>query len=455
MSRILTLTLTIFAVLLLATNLIVTGSGEQEQNQRPITPAEHEAMMMKAMSANIQSVARILKDEKVDLKGELLFTSRGRKKLSAELGEKFPAMQSAKLYSDPLHGVVMADTLTFVEKVLIDADTVVIARQIIFNGSAPVIKGAHELHVFALSSVSAANGTDTVITIDTSGEGVNYVPVPAESSIKADNGSVSINTNGADGEAGLNATAAPSTTATAAASGSTGKPGESGGNGAAGKPGACAADKAGGMGGQGSDGLAGEDGGDGAKGNNGTDAHNQTITIPNTDAPYFQLIGKGGPGSNGGNGGRGGDGGRGGNGGRGGSGIGCQCIPSGVGEGGAGGNAGTGGPGGIAGKGGDGGNGGKAAHFVIFIPPRNYEMSHLRNFGGSGRGGRGGAPGVGGFGGPPGTPGSGGAGGHFATCNARDGADGSAGRTGPSGRHGVWGNWGAWGEVGSLTITII
>jgi hypothetical protein len=452
MSRILTLTFTIFAVLILATNLTVTGSSQQVQNQaRPITPDEHDAMMLKAMSVNIRSVARILKDEKIDLEAELFFTSRGRKKLSAQL-EQFPAMQSVKLYSDPLRGVVMADTLTLAEKLPIEADTVVIAKQIVFSGKAPEIKGPHDLHVFALNSVSAANGAETVVTIDTSGEGVNYVPVPAESQIKVGDGAVTINTSGVDGDTGLNAAAPPSTTAVP---GSPGKRGETGIDGNAGKPGACADKNAGGIGGHGNDGLAGEDGGNGAKGKNGTAAHDLTITIPNIDSPYFQLIAKGGQGSDGGNGGRAGDGGRGGNGGPGGAGIGCQCIANGVGDGGAGGTAGSGGAGGVGGRGGNGGDGGRAGNFAIFMPPRNYDLSHLRTFGGSGRGGRGGQPGLGGMGGPAGTPGSGGSGGHFASCNGRDGISGAVGNPGRPGRHGVAGDWGNWGQPpGSLSVNI-
>lgn len=449
MSRILALTLTTFVVLLLATNLTVTGSGQKVQNQaRPITPEEHDAMMLKAMAVNIHSVAKILKDEKVDIEAELFFTSRGRKKLSAQL-ERFSAMQSGKFHSDPLRGVVMADTLTFAEKLPIEADTVVIARRIVFNGKAPVIKGPHELHVFALNSISAANGTDTVITIDTSGEGVNYVPVPAESQIKVGDGSVSINTSGADGEAGSNASAAPDTDAVPGANGNTGKTGI---DGTVGTRGVCTKNIAGGIGSPGGIGLTGEDGGNGDKGKDGTDAHNQTITIPNTDSPYFQLVAKGGRGSDGGRGGRAGDGGRGGNGGPGGPGSGCQCIANGVGDGGAGGPAGSGGDGGVGGRGGDGGKGGKTGHFAIFIPPANYDLSHLRTFGGAGRGGRGGGAGLGGVGGQPGTPGSGGAGGNIASCHGRNGTSGTVGNPGRPGRSGMAGNWGDWGDSGSLSI---
>ena len=449
MSRILTLTLRASVVLLLATNLSVTGSGQQVQNQpRRITREEFEAMTLKAMAENIRNVAKLLKDEKIDLEAELFFTSQGRKKLRAQL-EQFPAMQSGKFYSDPLRGVLMADTLTFAEKLPIEADTVVIARQIIFTGKAPVIKGPHELHVFALNSVNAANGSETVITIDTSGEGVNYVPVPAESQIKTGDGSVTFNTNGADGEAGSNASAAPATDALPGSNGNTGKMGI---DGAVGKPGVCIKDNAGGIGDPGSTGLTGEDGGNGTKGKDGTDAHNQTLTIPNTDSPYFQLVAKGGQGSDGGKGGRAGGGGRGGNGGSGGPGSGCQCVANGVGDGGAGGPAGSGGDGGVGGRGGDGGHGGKAGHLAIFIPPRNYDMSHLRTFGSAGRGGRGGAPGLGGIGGLAGTPGSGGAGGNFATCHGRNGPSGSPGNPGRPGRHGTAGDWGRWGAPGSLSV---
>jgi hypothetical protein len=450
MSRILTLTLTKLAVLLLVTSLTVT-SGQQVQNQaRPITREEHDAMMLKAMAENISSVAKILKDEKIDIEAELFFTSRGRKKLTAQL-ENFPAMQSGKFYSDPLRGVVMADTLTFAEKLPIEGDTVVITRQIVFSGKAPVIKGPHELHVFALNSVSAANGIETVITLDTSGEGVNYVPVPADSQIKVGHGSVSINTSGADGEAGSNASAAPGTDAVA---GSNANTGEKGVDGTTGKPGACAENKVGDIGGPGSDGLTGENGGNGAKGKKGTDAHNLTMTIPNIDSPYFQLVAKGGQGSDGGNGGQAGNGGRGGNGGPGGPGIGCKCIANGVGDGGAGGPAGSGGAGGVGGSGGDGGDGGKAGHFAIFMPPRNYDLSHLRTFGGAGRGGRGGSAGLGGVGGQAGTPGSGGPGGKLGSCSGRTGSSGSAGNPGRPGRSGTPGGWGNWGDPGSLSVNL-
>jgi hypothetical protein len=240
MSRILTSTK--LAVGLLVTSLTVT-SGQQVQNQaRPITPEEHDAMMLKAMAENIRSVARILKDQKIDIEAELFFTSRGRKKLAAQLAN-FPAMQSGRFYSDPLRGVVMADMLTFAEKLPIEGDTVVIARQIVFSGKAPVIKGPHELHVFAFNSVSAANGIETVITLDTSGEGVNYIPVPADSQIKVGNGSVTINTSGADGESGSNASAVPGADAVA---GSNANTGETGVDGTTGKPGACAENKVGG-----------------------------------------------------------------------------------------------------------------------------------------------------------------------------------------------------------------
>src|ERR1041385_26948 len=88
MSRILTLTLTLF-LLLPATNLIAIGSGQEVRDQpRPITPDEQDAMMLKAMAANVSSVAKILKDEKVDLDAELFFTSRGRKKLSPQVEKR-------------------------------------------------------------------------------------------------------------------------------------------------------------------------------------------------------------------------------------------------------------------------------------------------------------------------------------------------------------------------------
>jgi hypothetical protein len=451
MSRIFTLALTTSVLLLFATSVIVIGSAEQSPVQnRPIGRQELEALHLKAMAANVRSVARVLENEKVAIEAELLFTAPGRKKLAAQL-ETFPAMQSAKFRSDPLRGVVLADTLTLAENLKLEADTVIIARQIIFNGSAPLIKGPHDVHIIALSSISAALGVDTVVTINARGDGSNYVPVIAKSSIRAANGVITFDTSGADGGTGLNA-AEPYNNNFA---GPAGKPGENGAEGAAGAPGACATNKTGGIGGHGNDGLTGEAGGIGTKGNNGPDSGNITITIPNNDSPYFQLLAKGGDGGNGTNGGSGGEGGRGGAGGPGGEGTGCGCTAGGIGDGGAGGNGGSGGVGGNGGKGGDGGNGGKAGNFVIFIPPRDYDFSRLRTFGGSGHGGRGGRGGIGGKGGMAGQSGNGGgaASSSIAGCGARDGAPGARAKPGEPGRAGDYGEWGPHGDPGSLTVT--
>lgn len=450
MSRLLTLALTTSVVLLFATSVVVIGSGEQSQVQnRPISPQELDARNLKAMSVNVRSAARILENEKIAIEAELLFSAHGGKKLRAQL-EKFPAMQSAKFRSDPLRGLVMADTLTLAENLTLEADTLIIARQIIFNGSAPVIKGPHDLHLFALSSMSAALGVDTVVTINTRGDGINYVPVYAKSSIRAGNGIVTLDTSGADGGAGLDGNDPYNNKVF----GPPGKPGGNGVEGAAGAPGACAGNSTGGIGGQGTDGMRGEEGSSGTKGNNGPDSGNITITIPNNDSPYFQLLAKGGDGTSGTNGGHGGEGGKGGDGGSGGEGTGCQCSAGGVGNGGAGGNGGSGGVGGNGGKGGDGGNGGNPGHFVIFFPPRDYDFSRLRTFGGSGHGGRGGRGGIGGRGGLGGHAGKGGGtGASIAGCGAREGAHGSMGKPGDPGRSGDFGEWGRHGDPGSLTVT--
>lgn len=45
--------------------------------------------MLKAMSANISRVAKILNDEKVDIEAELLFTAMGTNKLGPQL-ERLP-----------------------------------------------------------------------------------------------------------------------------------------------------------------------------------------------------------------------------------------------------------------------------------------------------------------------------------------------------------------------------
>jgi hypothetical protein len=182
---------------------MVSGDVAHRSELEPTRPMN----IFEMMSANIRAVARLLRSENIPIDAGLLFTPNGRQKLGSQL-TLYPDMQIAKTLSAPLHGIVMADTLTFPETSLIDGDTLIIARQVIFTGRAPTIKGGHDFHFFVLDSITVEDGAQTVITIDTSGShggtGTNGKNAGHQtimfSNINA--GSFNIVANGGDGGAG-------------------------------------------------------------------------------------------------------------------------------------------------------------------------------------------------------------------------------------------------------------
>jgi hypothetical protein len=151
-------------VLLNTMSPMVSGDVPLRSELEPARPMN----IFEMMSVNIRAVAQLLRSENIPIDAGLLFTPSGRQKLRAQL-TLYPDMQITKTLSGPLRGVVMADTLTFPGTSLVDGDTLIIARQVIFTGRAPTIKGAHDFHLFVLDSINVENGAETVINIDTSG----------------------------------------------------------------------------------------------------------------------------------------------------------------------------------------------------------------------------------------------------------------------------------------------
>lgn len=347
---------------------------------------------IKILSINIQSVARILKREDIQLEPGLLFTPKGRQTVRSRL-YPYTDMYVSKVVSTTLGGVMMADRLTLPERLRLESDTLILANHVTFTGGSPRINGPFDFHLFALDSISV-DDPETVITIDTSG-------LP-----------------GVGGIAGI-----------------TGQSGQTGANGARGKSAFCSAVQDAGVGAAGTNGAAGEDGRPGTNGSDGTNAGHQTIMFGSTNGGLFKLFANGGNGGKGGPGGFGGAGGKGGNGGQGGDGPGCSCNA--IGDGGTGGAGGEGGIGGTGGQGGTGGNGGNGGTVVLAFPS-TYNNSKLSITAGGGSGGQAGTGGSAGVGGAPGNPGTGGRG-----CDK-----GRYGNGGPSAQGGVGRNGGNPGAPG-------
>gem|GEM_PF-2842286 len=434
----------------LAVASMVVG-GPVQLSQRPGTPPKRprptpsvaQRAMMQETSKQIRRVARVLAKAGLDIDASSLFTRLGRSKLRPSLA-RYGEMYLTVNRSEPLSGVVMAHTLRLAEKMDIADDTVIIANHIRFTGKAPVIKGPHDVHFFAVDSVAAEQGPGTVITIDTSGLGRKEWLESKQARLgERQRGRLANHTQPivSDGTAGSDGV-----------SGTPGQTGNGGGNGSSGQPGSCSTVKNGGNGGAGAAGSAGGNGNTGGNGAGGTAAGAVTLTITDpTDSSSYNLSAVGGQGGNGGDGGSGGTGGTGGDGGRGGDGAGCSCASGGIGDGGNGGAAGAGGTGGTGNKGGNGGPGGPGASISVSYP-WGYNITNITTNTHGGAGGRGGSGGAGGTAGSAGSPGGVGHGGSIIGCDAgRDGQTGASASGGAGGSAGAAGDAGQAGTSGSVS----
>ena len=404
---------------------VSNGNPRQESSGRQTTLTEGQAKRNDEVSRNVISVSRVLHDAGIEIEAWDLFSAAGRKKAQAQL-DRYPPMHSSKTWSAPLRGAIMAEILTLSPDLSIEEDTVILAKQIVFNGSAPTLKGPHDIHLFAFDSIRAADGS--VVTIDASGEGrKEWFKASAHHS------------NVVPGADGLD--------------GKSGKDGKRGVNGSKGESGSCATNATGMSGNSGDSGGSGESGENGTNGANGTDGHHITVVVPNTDMGMLRLISRGGDGGRGGAGGSAGTGGRGGNGGNGGDGVGCNCQPNGMGDGGPGGPAGPGGPGGAAGNGGHGGNGGAGGNMVIYYSSDGFGVSKIKTDSRGGFAGLGGHAGASAAGGAAGNPGVGGQPGVIPRCREnRSGLTGATAVGGVSGIAGDPGRPGRPGVTGSLVL---
>lgn len=422
------------------------GSAGLPQAQLPtLTPSQQAKLPdAKLMSVHIRQVAQVFKAEGIEIEPQLLFTSNGRKKLRPQL-LSIPDMYLSKAHSGRLRGVVMADTLILPEKVKIESDTVIIARRINFTGRAPIIKGPHAIHFFALDSVNVGNGRGTVVTIDTSGFGRKewLESLKERASNSKQTKTVAHHASLLQGNAGVDGSDG--------SMGGVGSNGNSAGHGSAGVAGSCSTNKNGGNGNAGGNGSSAGHGANGGNGTAGTAGGNVTLNITNVNAGSFNVITKGGNGGYGGPGGFGGTGGAGGNGGAGGDGASCSCQAGGLGNGGTGGSAGSGGAGGNGGQGGNGANGGAGGSVIVNFP-FGYDITQISI---NAQGGSAGVAGIGGSSGAGGSAGSAGSGGHggsvFGCSPAQDGSAGSQGTPGGGGSGGNAGSPGQPGAAGAIS----
>lgn len=346
-------------------------------------------------------------------------------------------MQVSRRLGKGLKGAQLADILYLPEQVELTGDTVILARQVVFEGRHVVIKGPHNFYCFPAEKDGVLGTTLDVAMAEQgfSRSSVNFVPASYTNPSRAkrfvprllqEGWSVTIDTSGWSSEdrfkeqknkevgslrrvsfhpqtvinnSGANrGKGQDNTTVPEPVPDGTPNPSPGGDDGECGDQ----TTVHGLSGFPGNPGATGNTGGTGGEGQRGGDAGTINHSTTQTSGDFL-LLAYGGRGGKGGTGGQGGYGGNGARGGPGGDGADCPCSQGGAGNGGPGGPAGRGGKGGKGGTGGPGGPGGNGANITITVPA-NYSgnIFHDESAGG---GGEAGDPGHYGF---PGSSGSGG-----------------------------------------------
>jgi hypothetical protein len=433
--------------------------------------------------ADFEKGRNLLINKNVPFDPDTLLTSNWRKTLKYSL-EQMPELKEVRRGGDRLKGVELADTLYLPEKVQLEGDTVILVRNLIFDGHDAVIRGPFNVYVYPIDEAGLL-GTSFEVALRKSGAQFMNAswsasrPLPLMPVIRG--GTITVDTHGlgrADWLRSQPESQPASQPAIASArvrmikmikagfiqqgenkngaftgDGGTGPEGAQGSTGnsiAGGTNGTCGSNSSvnGGNGNPGNTGGAGQAPTSGG-GNGGTGGAAGTIdfNIPDNPTGSYVFTAVGGDGGNAGPGGRGGKGGTGGTGGTGGNGANCACNQGGSGGGGNGGPGGTGGQGGTGGSGGTGGNGGNGGSITVSYP-ECHGTGYISTYPYGGHGGNGAAGGSGGSGGDGGGGGNGGNSGGATEC-PNSGFGGSNGSTGSTGGTGGGGSAGNGGNAGS------
>lgn len=92
----------------------------------------------------------------VPFEPNVLLESNWREQIAPVVGQ-MPEMSEVRRAPEKLSGVHIADTLYVPEQVQLTGDTVILARQLVFEGRNVLIKGNHAIHVFPIESEKLAN----------------------------------------------------------------------------------------------------------------------------------------------------------------------------------------------------------------------------------------------------------------------------------------------------------
>ena len=296
---------------------------------------QQDAAQYEKKRKNFESGRNLLLEKGAAFEPDELLADNWRKALKSAL-DGMPEMKNVLHEKGPLHGAYFADTLYLPEITELSNDTILVVNHLVFEGTHPIIKGPHDLHVFPISptvvldttlsellhrnprvlNVSVKKGnrlpsfvlirqlvnpSPHIITYDTSAlephdkkrsSPKNNVSLKAISLVNFSPMLFQDNTDGAGGATGT--------------AGTWGTPGNIGFDQPAAPDGSCPNQPTGQPGQNGGSGLSGGDGSDGGTGGRGGDAGNQNHTIADGDNNQHVYYARGGVGGTGGEGGPGG-----------------------------------------------------------------------------------------------------------------------------------------------------
>ncbi len=456
--------------------------------------AEEEAHLQ-ARKRNFEPVRQLLMEKGIPFDPEVLMSRDWPRRL-APVFAQMPEMQQVRYLVKPLSGVQLADTLYLPEKVQVTGDTVIVAKNLVFEGNDVLVKGNYHISIFPAEEVTVMGETLPRRFVREGGEQSMIVEIP-DTRPAHRSGNITIDTSGIGykewlesigGEAKLNKVLKAlyhrdkrvrdrafldfeslrrgrrvgrgELTSEDITRDTSGQAGSMGGIGASGTqpnnanppvqpkaPGGVCGGNIHGL--TGADGALGGDAGPAGQGqqgsSNGTAGTGGNYHIDDGDSNTWHFISRGGSGGKGGPGGFAYDGKPGGTGGEGGDGASCNCAQGGAGNGGRGGRGGIGGDAGAGGRGGKGGNGKNGGAITVDAPCRsNWTGSYHSDVSGGDKGEPGDGSNAGGQG-AAGDPGGGGDPGSNINCSS------SAGQSlgsGPAGANGLPASGGDPGQLG-------
>lgn len=154
---------------------------------------------------DFEKARNLLIDKRVPFDPDILLTPDWRRTLKSTF-DRMPELQQVRRGTNRLKGVEMAHTLYLPEKVRLEGDTVIIARNLIFDGRDAVIRGPFNIYVYPTDQAGVLGTSfDVALARERRKTGVQFMnagwtadpanrPLPILSVIRG--GSITINTDG-------------------------------------------------------------------------------------------------------------------------------------------------------------------------------------------------------------------------------------------------------------------